>query len=88
MATMDREETIRQVCSIVALAYRAKGDYSLASDGFCNACAEGHGPGWTYQNNGQAVEYVRAAVVAQLRADGLSIPDGWDENGVQTEWPA
>ena len=78
---MTREETIREACSIVALAYRSIGDYSHASDGFCGDCTALHGVGWHYENQGQALDYVRSAVVARLLADGHSIHPAWDGDG-------
>jgi len=76
---MTREEAIKDACSIVALAYRSIGDYSHASDGFCQTCQDQHGPGWgPYQNQGRVLEYVRLAVLTALKRDGITIHRGFD----------
>ena len=75
---MTRDEAIREVCSIVALAYHSIGNYSQPSDGFCDMCPSGKHGAWSYQNAGRAIDYVRRAVVLLLHSDGHSIPDGFD----------
>jgi len=72
-----RDRIIQEVCSIVALAYRSLGDYSHASDGFCQHCQAQH-PGWTFQHDGRTLDYVRLAVVEKLRRDGVEIAPGFD----------
>jgi hypothetical protein len=53
---MTQQEAIREACSIVALAYRSIGDYSHASDGFCDKCpATAHAATWNFQNEGRAL---------------------------------
>lgn len=70
MANLTRKEAIREACNIVGLAYHSINQYSEASDGFCDECPELAGP---YQNAGEALAYVRAAVVAALRRDGFTL---------------
>ena len=71
---MNRQEAIREACEIVGLAYGVIGDYTSASDGFCDKCTERLGPDWPYQNGGVALAYVRKAVVEKLKADGYEVP--------------
>ena len=81
---MTREESIKSVCSIVALAYRSIGDYSRASDGFCEQCRNMLPASWQYENSGAAIDYVRKAVVEQLKRDGIDIAKGFDaETGIE-----
>jgi len=75
---MTREEAIIEVCAIVALAYRSIGDYSKPSDGFCERCMRLQGGNFNYQNAGEVIEYVRLAVVKQLKMDGYSIHHSFD----------
>lgn len=75
---MTRAEAIKEACSIVALAYRSIGDYSHASDGFCDKCQADRSPAWTFQNQGFALEYVRLAVLTALKRDGITIHKGFD----------
>jgi len=70
---MTRDEAIREACSIVAMAYRSIGDYSQPSDGFCSGCPPQEHPDWNYQNAGQALQYVRTAVVRALAEDGHTV---------------
>lgn len=75
---MTRQESIREVCRIVALAYRSIGDYGNDSDGFCDLCFN-RGKWLThYCNDGEAINYVRQAVVDKLIRDGYSIHQGFD----------
>ena len=74
---MTREEVIREACRIMALAYRSIGDFSEPSDGFCDLCLFSSDP-FAYRNTGKALEYVRLAVVAKLKADGHEIAKGFD----------
>jgi hypothetical protein len=71
---MTRDEAIVQACEIMALVQHSIGDYSSSADGFCSLCpaATSHGK-WTYRNEGRVFDYVRSAVLAQLRADGFEI---------------
>lgn len=84
---MTRDEAIQEACSIVALAYRGVGDYSRASDWFCARCNHDQNPdnafglSWSYQNQGQALAFVRAAVVEKLTREGYSIPEGFGPDG-------
>lgn len=67
---MTREEAIREACEIVGLAFHSIGDYSRASDGFCDKCPAATCPSWTYHNEGHILAYVRQAVVEKLQRDG------------------
>ena len=69
---MTRQSAITQVCTIVSVAFHSIGDYSKASDCFCEDLenAEGH-----YQNDGDAIAYVRKAVEEKLRRDGFDIKE-------------
>lgn len=73
---MTRQEAITEACSIVALAYHSIGDYDYPSDGFCDKCSKLNLG--TYQNKGDALEYVRKAVVEKLKRDGYVIATGFD----------
>ncbi len=75
---MNKQEAIRNACETMALAYRSIGDYSKASDGFCYECEDRQGSGWTYSNQGEALAYVRNAVLQQLKRDGFAIDEGYD----------
>lgn len=82
---MTRDEAITEACAIVALAYRSIGDYSTASDGFCPRCRQGR-EGWTYENDGRILAYVRHAVLDALKRDGHKIAKGFDPvTGKETE---
>jgi hypothetical protein len=70
---MSREEAIKEACKIVTMAYQAIGDYSHASDGFCDECEKNHGPLWTYSNQGFVLEFVRQAVIEKLTRDGYTV---------------
>jgi hypothetical protein len=60
----------------MALAYLSIGDFFSESDGFCHKCP--NHDSLFFQNDGKALEYVRRAVVAQLKRDGYTIADGFD----------
>ena len=70
---MDKQEAIREACSIVSLAYRSVGDYSAASDGFCDECEVKQSPLSNYSNQGFALQYVREAVLLKLELDGYNV---------------
>ena len=74
---MTCQEAIREACRIVALAYRSIGDFSEPSDGFCDLCPFSDDP-VSYRNAGRALEYVRLAVVAKLKADGHEVAKGFN----------
>jgi len=81
---MNKEQAIIETCAIVALAYRSIGDYKYPSDGFCSKCTETLGENWSYYNAGNAIDYVRRAVLNQLKADGYKIAENFDsETGKQ-----
>ena len=67
---MTRQETISKVCAIVGLVFQSRGDFSQASDCFCD---ENQFPSYSYQNGGGAIEYIRMAVVQQLIKDGYTV---------------
>lgn len=73
---MNRKEAIREACRIVSLAYHSIGDYGQPSDGFCDLCPSlGR-----YRNSLIAMDYVRSAVVGQLKRDGYEIAEGFDKD--------
>lgn len=71
-------ETIREMCSIRALAYQSIGDYTYASDGFCDKCPNAR-PETSYQfrDDGRMTEYVRLAVLEKLQRDGHAVAPGF-----------
>jgi hypothetical protein len=75
--SLTKEKAIEEACSIVSLAYHSIGDYSYPSDGFCNKCSKYSSPE-NYQNAGQALNYVRLAVLNQLKNDGYEISSFFD----------
>ena len=75
---MNRQEAIREACDIVGLAYHSVGDYSHASDGFCDECEKHQSHLSNYSNQGTALDYVRKAVLNQLKADGFEIDHRFD----------
>ena len=77
---MNKQDAIRTACEIVALAYRSIGDYSHASDGFCDICETHHGQAWNYANEGFALQYVREAVLQKLHQDGFEIDEQFDKD--------
>lgn len=76
---MTRTEAIEEACTIVALAYHSIGNYDQPSDGFCKQCEQvQEAPSWRYQNAGQALDYVRRAVLRCLAIDNLDVAEGFD----------
>lgn len=73
---MKREEVIEHVCQTVALVYRSIGNYSKPSDGFCRHCPFALTE--DFHHSGETLRYVRDAVVAKLKADGIEIAHGFD----------
>ena len=73
---MTRDEAIISACETVAMAYHSIGDYTEASDGFCCTCCDKQGRGWSYANDGKALEYMHQAVKEKLKADGYEIKEG------------
>jgi hypothetical protein len=71
---MSKDKAIQEVCAIVGLAYHTIANYEHASDGFCSKCSHGY----SYQNSGKAIEYVRQAVLLRLKQDGYTIADGFN----------
>ena len=81
---MNRQETIKHACETVSLAYRSIGDYSKASDGFCYECEAKADRVGNYSNEGEALAYVRSAVLQQLKRDGIEISEDFNaETGDQ-----
>ena len=76
---MNRQEAIKEACNIVGLAYHSVGDYSHASDGFCDECEKHQSRLSSYANQGKALAYVRKAVLNQLKADGFEIDGRFDQ---------
>jgi hypothetical protein len=66
---LTKEEVIRHLCETVALAYHSIGDYSSPSDGFCDQCPTFG----SFQHSGKMLDYVRDAVIAKLKADGVKL---------------
>ena len=77
---MTKQEAIREACSIVSLAYRSVGDYSTASDGFCDECEGRVGADGNYSNQGFALQYVREAVLQKLHRDGHTVHAAFDKD--------
>lgn len=77
---MTRNDAIKHACETVALAYHSIGDYTEPSDGFCRDCNPSDKPASSYLNSGNALRYVRDAVVEKLRRDGFVIEDGFDSD--------
>lgn len=75
---MTRQEAMREACEIVALAYHSIGDYTLPSDGFCDKCPAAAHALWHYQNSGEALQWVREAVLQRLRHEGIRVAAGFD----------
>lgn len=72
--TMTREQAIENACGIIGLAYTAMPG-STASDCFCNrGVAAQHPEYWNYENQGEAIKYVLAAVCEKLERDGKTLP--------------
>ena len=71
---LSKLESIEAACRIVSTVYRSIGDYTTASDCFC----QGGGQWGTYQNQGNALRYVRAAVIDRLKADGFKVDESID----------
>lgn len=74
---MTKEEVLRHLCQTTALVYRSIGDYRFPSDGFCDECPFANEPG-AYKHSGETLEYIRRAVVFQLKTDGYRIAEGFD----------
>lgn len=74
MLVTDRAEVIREVCEIVALAYHSVGDYSHASDCFCDNKSGVSG----FRNEMQSVDFVRQAVLEKLVRDGIKVHRDFD----------
>jgi len=67
---MQKYDAIRHVCATVGMAYHTIGDYQYPSDGFCSECQQVQAG--NYQNNRDALRYVRLAVLEKLRRDGYT----------------
>lgn len=78
---MTKVEAITEACEIIALAFHSIGDYTHSSDGFCPRCqCMPSMYGKDYRNDGKAIEYVRQAVLAKLKADGFKIAETFDSD--------
>lgn len=81
---MKRIEIIREMCSIMALAWNAiDPEWKNSCDGFCDSCPFGirrtdEQIEPYYRNTGDAVKFVRTAVVEKIKRDGLKIARGWN----------
>ena len=79
-----QRDTLREICKTYAMAYKSIGDYTYASDGFCDMCPysalhDGASED-SYKNDGKIIEFVRLAVVEKLKRDGYEICEWFDEN--------
>lgn len=78
---MTRIEATQEACEIVSLAWASIG-FPNASDGFCLKCRKKQRRiGMLlsdYRNDGEGLDYVRRAVLAQLKRDGFSVAEGFD----------
>lgn len=72
---MKKNEAIKEVCEIVSLVHNSIGDYSHPSDCFCEV---GNMPDPFYQNTGEAIKFVREAVVEKLYREGYQINSAYD----------
>lgn len=64
---------INHLCSTVAIAFHSIGDYTHASDCFCED-GEGFSKLVTgFRHDGETLEYVRKAVIEQLKRDGYKV---------------
>lgn len=72
---MTKESAIKEACEIVALVYKSIGDYTYSSDCFCTPAENlyAYYPESSYRNSGEALWYVKNAVIKQLRADGYKL---------------
>jgi len=68
---MTKQQTIQEACGIIALAYSTIGDYTHSSDCFCGLALSNP----TYNNGGEALRYVRNALIKQLKADGYKVKE-------------
>ena len=75
---MTRQEAIKEACMVFALAFHSIGKYDHPADGFCDTCPAGRDRGWNYQNSGRVFDYVRKAVLAQLKKDGHKVSAAFD----------
>jgi len=77
---LTRDEVLIEACSVFALVYHSKGDYSKPCDGFCPRCPSGVGHDDCYfRNSGEVLDYVRVAVLEKLKRDGFKIAIGFDD---------
>jgi len=74
---MTKKEAIREACAIMALAAHSINNFAHASDGFCDLCPAEHSE-WNYQNEGHIFDYVRKAVLRQLKEDGHEVALGFN----------
>ncbi|HEY4963268.1 MAG TPA: hypothetical protein VIH90_01045, partial [Candidatus Saccharimonadales bacterium] len=66
---MTENKSIETLCAITGLAFHSIGDYSYASDCFCQV----HRPeNWHYENQGRMINFVFDAVVEKLTRDGYT----------------
>ena len=67
---MTRNEVIKELCDIVGMVYQSMGDFSHASDCFC----EDWQGAVHFRHEGKTLEFVKQAVVEKLHRDGFSLP--------------
>lgn len=65
---MTRPEVISHLCETVSLVFLSRGDFSKASDCFCD-----NSPDHFFQHQGETLEYVRKAVEEKLIRDGFAL---------------
>lgn len=74
---MNQQEAITEACRTRALVYQSIDDYSHPCDCFCGAgitCGKS-----SFRSTMDVENYIRKAVLAQLKADGYKIADGFDQ---------
>ncbi len=87
---MTRIQATEQACEIVSLAWASLGCPG-ASDGFCLKCRRKQRQFrmWPsdYRNDAAGLDYVRKAVLQQLRRDGHKVAEGFNKR-TGRPWPA
>ena len=74
---LKKEEVIREYCRIAALVYHSIGDYTNPNDGFCDLCPHSSNP-TSFRSSPGVIDWIREAVVARLKSEGIIIAEGFD----------
>jgi hypothetical protein len=69
-----RHEVICRLCQIVGMVYQAQGDFTHASDCFCDDPPPGVHSIGGFRHEGKTLDYVEQAVREQLKRDGYEVP--------------